>query len=536
MNKIYIFISFFVFIVTAINAQKIYYVDPVPIENYNPQGCGTSVDAACNTINDAIYTFLNATSPTNTTTQPFVVNLLQGAYFSNQSAPGVNDTISVYGLNITIQSYGYAADSNNSAPIVLNGTYLSKITLFKVNGNTSSTTSLTFNNIQFDSFYNSILYANSLDGPFSLYLNNCSITNMPSASTGLIYTNAYYQRSSIFLTNSIVKNNNGSVIFSITRANFDITNSTIGSNTGVYLLTLQTCTVNVVNSVISNNTMSSNYTLSPLFDIQNTVFNMINSSANANIGGSYVFSFKASTLSLSNCSFNMNNYPTGSYYGVLYLTSSYTTIKSSVFNYNYAISGGAIYNQNGGLTIYNSTFYNNQARYGSQITHLGNTLSIYDSLVVQNQSLTLLPQSLLSISSANVYIKNTQIQATSTIGTTFSVINCNSAIVSFTQSFISTFSSYSNLTCSSCTTINDGESNNPLLQCPQSSSEQDSSSYHDHPYYPPIFRVIYLILISFFSILLFIGLIIILVCICKQRKERKHCYQEISNYDVVQKV
>ncbi|KAF2076145.1 hypothetical protein CYY_002552 [Polysphondylium violaceum] len=538
MNKFFIFILFFLCITKIIDAQSYtYFVTPNPIENYNPQGCGLSPDAACITINDAIYSFLNQTSP-DSTKNNLVINLISGTYFGNINAPGVNDTIDVSELNVVIQGYDLTTKSNTGQSAIIHGTYLSKYSLFTIAPKANITT-LNFNNIQFEYFVNRILYT-TIDGMLIMSINNCTITNSTTSATCLINTTSRQQLSSISLINSTVTHNNNTYIISLYRSNINITNCVFDSNNGVYVINFFASGAYIVNSVLSNNIVGSK---EPLFNGGNSIVYIDNSIVKGNRGAQYVFNFIGTSVNIKNCTFYKNNDPINSHYGALYLSGCTTIIANSTFTLNNAQIGGAIYDIYGSLEIRNSTFDNNQAKYASQIYKNRNSLYVYDSKITQSMSLNVLPQSLVGVTSTNAFFNNTQIQVTSTIATTFAVIDCDQAFISFTDaSTIQTINQYNNLTCTQCTTFNQRSSLNPPLICPPSSSSSESPSSEKHSsssssdngkdYHAPSgLRLRYIVLITLFSFLLFFGLVTILACVLKQRKAAKlHTgYKEIAH-------
>jgi len=381
MNKF--IICFFLFITIGLCSIKstdaadvtttVFYVSPTPITDYNPIKCGNNLESPCNSIRDAVNSFLNQTLDTTTS---FVINLLPGTYFKDSNSYGCNDSISLDGLNLVIQS----SDQDNQA--ILSSKYrytsnrLSLFYIFSLEDDSTTTTnsySISFNNIIFDHITSTIFNTNTKK-TVAVKFDGCTFRN----------SNTFDHTSLFIFDSSTLEFNNCKFVelkistptlISLYSATFILSNSKIYNGSFYNLLDSHYSNVIITNSLINNNIADNN---SPLFSLDKGSFILNGVSITNNIANIIIDS---SSLEISiNDSEFLSNRAT---LNTLYIHKSNLLVRDTEFSNN-IVNNGTLNSYLSNTTIENCVFDNNQGNFGSAIYQTKNSIKIIDSTLIGN--------------------------------------------------------------------------------------------------------------------------------------------------------
>ncbi|KAF2076147.1 hypothetical protein CYY_002554 [Polysphondylium violaceum] len=258
-----IFVVVFLFLSTFIqvDSSPTFFIKNINYINYNPIGCGT-IHHPCTSIQDGVYSFLNQSTTLNKN-QSFIISLLPGIYYHSNISSGIDDSISLDGLNITLQSY--------STPITISGAYRTLSSpLFSVLNSVQSQ-QIVFKNIIFDSFEFSPLIDVNSDDITNVVFTNCSLSNFQQQSND----------------HTFIKLSSTPDMLSL-----ELNNCTIENNNVPSLIQLNNSIVSFVNTIFTNNTVPNTFIF-----IENSEILVLNSTFTSNFG--YFFCFN-SVLNYSN--------------------------------------------------------------------------------------------------------------------------------------------------------------------------------------------------------------------------------------------
>ncbi|KAF2076144.1 hypothetical protein CYY_002551 [Polysphondylium violaceum] len=522
MNKFVYLFLFVALLSGALNALgTAYYVTPNTVDNYNPVECGLSSNSPCLSILDAVYSFLNETSTTNTTNLPFVINLLPGTYLATNQSYGIHNTINPTGLDMTIQSWDPTTNAIANTPVRFNGKYYIETSLF--NGNKVNrtgpidVTTLTFNNIAFENFSTSVVQMSG-SGTIKVNINNCNFTTLDMILPTFWMISNTKSSSQMTISNCYFTNNQGSLI-STFNTNLNIQNSTFSLNQGDDLISIQNSNLNVTNTILDSNKLSGSYYV---LKAQNSKVNMYNNQITNNTGASGIIYLLGSQSQINNTRFVGNN-PTLANYGPLFLYQSYSYINNCVFTQNSGTYGGGLYSSISSVQITSSNFTNNFGTTGSQIYQYGSSIRIINSSVYSSTN-QVRPNSIVYLSSTKAIFTNSSFSVGTTVMTNsgFTLFGCSSSSVYYTsKDTVVINNGYPTIYCSGCSTyVTDGSTNNSssLIYCKKSESSSSDNSHSRPEPIRSVMRKVLISLIIFFSVVLLIAVLIIITCLVKQRR------------------
>ncbi|KAF2076143.1 hypothetical protein CYY_002550 [Polysphondylium violaceum] len=502
-----------------------FYVSPTPINNYVSLNCGSSVQSPCNSILDAIYSFQNQTASNQTY---FVVNLLPGVYFNNSTTYGVNDTVPLYGLNVTIQ--GYDPVNGVSAPVNITGKYRYPSTyLFNVAYTSQQlyvSTVIRFNNIIFDQVSYGI-FTGSTSNMLDVQFNNCTVSNSRTyGSSPLIYI--YSPRYLAYLTfNSVnVINNNYMSLLSANQGYLNIYNSSFVGNRHYNFIKTSNVATTILGSTFANNTASSSSY--PTIGVTSTSVTIKNSSFINNAASNTIYA-TVTVVTIDNCNFTKN---VNTNYGVVYsYQGTNASISNSYFGQNYGRNGAGVYSYYTKTAIQNCIFNSNQGNYGSAIYQSGSQIKLSNSTILIQK---VAPSVNYYSQYDAVYLQSTSATLTNnyialgngTVGYGFSLVYCSSSYITYNTSTIIS-NGQPSISCTSCSINHTNQDVEPsVLYCSNSDSSYNPPTPSPSRRINQALRSALIALVVFFSFLLFISLIII--CTCMFRQRRHHCSTEKS--------
>jgi len=542
MKLIYLFVLLCVFIVGISgqgNTVPTYYVQSTPIVNYNPTSCGNNLQSPCNSIGDAVYSFLNQT--TNNSTH-FVVNLLPGVYLNTTNTYGLNDTVSLYGLNVTFQGYDPVTNGPSSNVIITGRARQTGTPIFKVDSVDRSSSDISFRNIIFDQASSDIFEGNSM-GLTNVLFSDCTFRGSIGQNNNIISVYSYNSAMLSYLTlvNCNFNKISNTYIVKASNSNLNVVNSTFVDNNAFMLMKCSNTNVNITSSVFSNNTVSLNRYV--LITISQKYINIVNSVFSNNSADGVVYTTN-SAVYVNNSNFT-NNYATT--FGAVYSYAGSAVVSNSYFTRNYSPTGAGVFIYTGTASISNCKFDSNQANYGSAIYAQYQARVTIDSSIFVNY---MVPASKVYYSVYSLVYLTSNTRATITnssiiydsgrIAPSFTLVSCYSSFISYNSTAVITNGvgrmacsscsvTHSNLTSSEpsslyCTSGNDANSSSE----PTTSSSSDDQHRKKHYVYEA-YRITLIVLISFFLFLLVVGCFIIIGCLVKQRNEcRSSVYHPLS--------
>jgi len=508
-----------------------YYLSPTVLENYNPKGCGVDIKTPCSSFQDAIYSFLNETTPIINNTM--IINLLPGVFFNSSTAYGINDTMNTYGLDVTIQSWDPVNNVVATTPSIIYGRYISTpIAFFLIERPTSNSTeaisNLAVNNVVLDSFRTTFFYTTVAT---NFVMNNCTTRNtlLSISSFGLLRSFSYGGGTNNLTISNSNFTNNVEMILTTYQTFIQLNGNQFTNNSGQQFY-IQNNVISLVNNLFDSNQVSPGKYCSRMEYVTAVMNNTIVSNNN---GGNGMFIFINSYIYVDQSKFINNQMPGYSTYGPLAASYCYTTsISNSQFINNYAYYGSGVYSSNSLLQIQSSNFTNNVAgTFGSQLYVTYRNARIVNSNFYSSNS-TGNPSSLIYFVSTSATIYNTTMGIGNAVmkDTSFTMVYCSSSSIYYSNVTMQN-NGYNNIKCTFCSSYNQDSAtvtNTTLspLYCKSSSSSSSNDPYRPHSYSP--YRTTYIVLICFFSGLLFIAIVIILACLVKQRKRCHDGYNQIE--------
>ncbi|KAF2074527.1 hypothetical protein CYY_004154 [Polysphondylium violaceum] len=480
--------------------------------------CGDSIDNACGTLSDAIYSFLNTTSigQGNSILPPLVIEVLQ------DYIPSADESILFYGFNLTVQPYS----GDGGGQVTFYGQNRGGAYLFNfpsVTNNTAYDSVLVINNITFDSFASGIVYYFT-QTPVGISVNNCQMQSSLynsylfylAGANRASYTN-FYNTNYLIGVSDFLTVRGGSLVFS---------NGYVTSDSPDNCISLFNTSAYFENSIFSNNTGASYiiYATDSTLDIAGTMF-MSNQ-------GNYVVGASTSAVSIDGTYFISNTLLN---YGPVFVNQGSLSITNSEFIGNLAYMGGAVYSWGSKLSVSNTLFQDNNAVSGMAIYMRNNNITITDSVL----SYSVNHSKIYTNQNDMIYlymVPNAQFRDTAiSVGrhgvpsTSFSVFDCVDSVITYEKTDIRT-EGHQVLSCQTCLVNNDNvyhyscSSNTSDSSSGSSSTNSNSTSDSDssnssNDYLNVVLYQTSLVLLIFFISLLLISLVIIVSCCV--RRERK---------------
>jgi len=506
---------------STIATDPTFYVSPDPITNYVPLKCGNNLQTPCASMLDAVYSFTNQT--TNNSTH-FIVNLLPGTFFNSSGSYGYNQVVPLYGLNVTFQAYDPTTNGPPASPTAVTIVNSRNSIIFPifgvvVNSRTAYNTTATFINIQ---FVNTFILSATSDGMMNIQFNGCSFINSAryySSDVLYIYSTYTYRQSTLTLNNCNATSIYNANFIDAYNSNINFINSSYSGNSATMIKsTGQYSNTTIVNSVISNNYGSGIYLLN-LYGpavINNTLFYN-------NYAYNIIYA-QGSGYTINNSNFTSNICAN---YGTLYLYYTNGLVTNTYFGKNAGPRGAGIYSYSSTLTVQGCVFDSNTGGSGSAIYQYYRSLNLINTKIISNYArynatTSYSMNSLVNLYSATVSMTSSSISYNQTsVSSSFSLIACTSSIVYYNQTSISNYGK-TIMSCSSCSLYHNyqGSAYDPAtLYCTDQDSSSSTHNHNPKRYVDEAVRATLIAFIVFFSFLLFVGVIVILICLTKQRRQ-----------------